>query len=74
MLTPTTSDGHWPFGRIGVDLRPIPRTLTHRSRFALLLTVPNPALALERSSLRCLLLADARHSPAAAERPLSVRC
>ena len=57
MLTPTTRDGHWPFGRTGVELRPIPRVLTHRSRFALLLTVPNLALALERNSLRSLLLA-----------------
>jgi len=60
MLTPTARDGHWPSGRTGVDLGPIPRAPTHRSRFALLLTAPNLALALERTSLRGLLVADDR--------------
>jgi len=73
MLTPTTRDGHEPIGRTGVDLGPIPRAPAHRSRFALLLTVPNPALALERNSLRCLLLADSASSLAPTERLLSRR-
>ena len=55
MLTPTARDGHQPSGRTGVDLGPFPRAPAHRSRFALLLTVPNLALALERISLRGLL-------------------
>jgi hypothetical protein len=69
MLTPTTSDAHYPFGRTGVDLRPIPRVLTRRSQFAFLLTVPDLALALERNSLRCLLLAGHRHPAGQSEWP-----
>ena len=63
MLTPTARDGHSPSGRTGVDSGPIPRAPTHRSRFAILLTVPNLALALERISLRGLLVAGPGHCP-----------
>ena len=74
MLTPTARDGHWPSGRTGVDLGPFPRAPTHRSRFAILLTVPNLALALERISLRGLLVADCRQPAGQSEWPLPRHC
>ena len=58
--TQSLDDAVVEIGRTGVDLGPIPRAPTHRSRFALLLTAPNLALALERTSLRGLLVADSR--------------
>ena len=65
----------WPLavGRTGVELRPIPRVLAHRSRFAILLTVPNLALALESNGLRCLLLAGLRPwNPTASRLPVEI--
>jgi hypothetical protein len=59
--TQSLDDAVVEIGRTGVDLGPIPRAPTHQSRFALLLPVPNPALALERIPLRCLLLAEGAH-------------
>ena len=74
MLTPTARDGHWPIGRTGVDLGPFPRAPAHRSRFALLLTVPNLALGLERISFRGLLLAGRASPRASGVRPRSRHC
>ena len=62
MLTPTSRDAHWPFGRTSAESGPIPRVLARRSQFAFLLTVPDLVLPLERNTLRCPVLAVLRRS------------